>query len=88
MFDLEKGQRRSRFNTIYDILRLCAKGLKKTHILYRANLSHQQLNKYLAALLKYDLLEAGENEFRTTGKGLLFIERFEELLKLVNEPPQ
>jgi len=78
-------QRRSDFDTIYEILRVCIIGAGKTRILCRANLNHRQLTKYLTALLEYGLLDVEENEFRMTPKGRFFMEKFGELLELLDE---
>jgi predicted transcriptional regulator len=76
-------QRRSHFDTIYDILKFCNPRARKLNILCRANLNHKQLERYLTVLLEHGLLEAEENGFRTTEKGSLFMRKFEELHKLM-----
>ena len=81
----EKQQKRSRFETIYTILKLCVKSTKKTHIMYRANLSHQQLEKYLNLLLERNLVAAGDDGYTTTPRGMNFIEKFNELQGIMNE---
>jgi len=80
-----KKSRRSHFDTIYDILKFCNSGSRKINILCRANLNHQQLEKYLAVLLRYGLLDVEGGRFRTTEKGLLFMGKFEELLDLMGD---
>jgi predicted transcriptional regulator len=81
----EKQQKRNRFETMFTILRLCTKGSKKTHIMYRANLSHQQLEKYLAILLERNLLAIEEGSYVTTPRGMVFIEKFKELNNFMDE---
>jgi len=83
MLGWAERQRRSHFGTIYDILKFCNPSARKINILCRANIDHRQLEKYLAALIEHGLLRAEENELRTTEKGLRFIEKLEELLKLM-----
>ena len=51
----ELSKRRSNIEVVADILRLGEAG--KTEILYSANLSHRQLEKYLAFLLQEEFLE-------------------------------
>ena len=80
----EKTQKRSRFETMFTILKLCTKGSKKTHVMYRANLSHQQLEKYLTILLERDLLAIEEGNYVTTPRGRIFIEKFNELNTFMN----
>ncbi len=81
----ETQQKRNRFETMYTILKLCMKGLKKTHVMYRANLSHQQLEKYLAILLERNLLAIEEDNYVTTPKGVVFIEKFNDLRGFMDE---
>ena len=81
----EKQQKRSRFETMHTILRLCNSSTKKTHIMYRANLSHQQLEKFLAILLERNLLAIEDDSYVTTPRGIVFIEKFNELLRFMNE---
>jgi len=42
--------------------------IKPTHLMYKANLSHKQMNLYLDELIKNKLIEKSENEGRTTIK--------------------
>jgi predicted transcriptional regulator len=66
---------RTRIEIMADILRLAAAdgGVKKTYIMYEANLSHKLLNEYLDWLLKEDMLsvekESKRNSYRKTAYG-------------------
>jgi len=79
----EKQQKRSRFETMNAILHLCMQTTKKTHVMYKVNLSHQQLKKYLSALTEAGLLEPVEGGYLTTQRGRLFVEKFRELSSVV-----
>ncbi len=81
----EKTQKRNRFETMYIILKLCSGGSKKTHIMYRANLSHQQLEKYLSILFDKQLLEMKDASYATTQRGYLFIRKFDDLVNFMND---
>jgi predicted transcriptional regulator len=81
----QKQEKRNRFETMDTILKVCVKGSKKTHIMYRANLSHKQLGKYLAILLERNLLAIDEGIYVTTPIGMVFIEKFKGLRVLMNE---
>ena len=63
--------------------------LLKTQIMYRANLSFAQLNEYLDFLTKIELLEiAKENRktmYRTTDKGELYLEKYEDISGLLGK---
>lgn len=67
------SSRRSEFEIIRDILIASFDGAKKTHILYRTNLSYSQLQDYLSFLIKAGVVEAikkGSSEiYRITEKG-------------------
>jgi len=64
-------------------------GVLKTQIMYRANLSFAQLNEYLNLLVKIDLLKVaridGRKIYKTTEKGLSYLERYREILQLLDE---
>lgn len=77
--------RRSRIDTLCDILTISTNGIKKTHILYRANLSHQQLEKFLEVLISKELLMKKSDSYQTTSKGLAFIEEFAKIQSLMGE---
>lgn len=80
---------RSKVDIVYDILvSATGAGSKKTHILYKANISSTQVENYFSALLAHNLLEhtidiEGNNVFRTTEKGLRFVECCEEIRSLI-----
>lgn len=74
---------RSRLEILSNILSLCVKEKKKTQIMYRANLSYQQLCLYLEFLTSMDLLSVITNNkktlYKTTVKGLSFLRDFEKI---------
>jgi predicted transcriptional regulator len=75
----QKIKNRSKLDIIYDILASATGGVKKTHIMSRANLSSEQMNFYFNTLLHHSLLDAekdSENKlvYRTTQKGIRFLQ--------------
>ena len=72
-----------------DILTLSTVGIKKTHIMYRANLSYEQILYYLGELLGRNLLEQDTLEgtliYRTTEKGREFLQHFANMAELIKE---
>lgn len=70
--------RRNQVNIIMEILRLCLKGEKITHIIYKSNLNFKRFQAYLQYLVGKELLEivevpSGPKIYRTTDKGRLFL---------------
>jgi len=68
------------------ILKEAVKGTKKTRIMYRCNLSHMQLQRYLKLLLGMELLKSvlkeGSDEtdyFKTSAKGRAFLDAYRKL---------
>jgi len=83
-YGVRKTEKRTSFETMHVILRQCSSGSKKTHIMYRANLSHQQLEKFLGILFDKELLAIKGGNYTTTQRGYLFIKKFEELVNFIN----
>jgi len=76
------NSRRSDMEISADILRLALHGIRKSHIVYKANLNFVLAKKYLDVLLSSELLAKTTEGFRgftTTEKGVSFIETFEGL---------
>ena len=59
-----------------DIVDLCKAGIRKTHIMYKGNLSYEQINRYLYELLGKELiiqnLDGGALNYRGTEKARPF----------------
>ena len=76
---------RTRVEILGSILNVAGSGTLKTHIMYRANLSHRQLEKYLTFLEDKGLLmrfvdeETGTNMFKVTQKGIEFLKEYTHL---------
>ncbi len=64
-------------------------GALKTHIMFKAKLSFNQLNMYLKRLAKLNLIEKnnanGKEIYTTTAKGLNFLQRHREMIDALNE---
>jgi len=75
---------RDRLEIIRDVLLVVAdnEGVRKTHIMYGANLGYKILVKYLEELLKLGLLECeGKSCYRLMEKGERFLRLYEEYEK-------
>ena len=79
----ELSKRRSNVEVVADILRLGEAG--KTEVLYGANLSHRQLEKYLSFLLNEGFLEkvaalTPGMKYRTTSRGTQLLENIDAVI--------
>ena len=79
-------RRRSSVEIIADILRLGQAG--KTEIMYSANMSYFQLQKYLNYLLNLELIDKVQVSnpsvtYRVTEKGLQLLTSIEEVLEVL-----
>jgi len=54
-------------------------GEKKTHIMYKARLSHSQLKLYLGFLNRSGMIVNDNGVYKTTPKGLTLISEFESI---------
>ena len=88
---LERTANRTRFEILAKIVMVASHGALKTHIMYRANLSHRQLEKYLRFVEKNGLVEqvadedTGNRLYQVTEKGLEFLREYSRLSTFVAE---
>jgi len=72
-----------------EIIAIAMKGAAKTQIMYKANLSFGQVKWYLAFLLEHGLLEksvqGGRVIYKSTARGMAFMERQQRVVDLLNE---
>jgi predicted transcriptional regulator len=86
LFRKEVQQKRNSLEIIAEILRIAKNGVRKTRIVYGANLNFKMLEEYLADLKKKGLLsldlENSEKLVKTTEKGIEYLRQFEQLMVL------
>jgi predicted transcriptional regulator len=73
-----------------DVLALATSGIKKTHIMYRANLSYEQVQLYLGELIGKRLISQDVSSpdgvvYRTTEKGREFLLYYTRLVEFLEE---
>ena len=81
------NEKRDKIQIIFDILTAIQKKggkIKPTHLLYKANLSHQRMKKYLSELLDKTMIEeidekVGNKFYIITQKGNQFIAEFDKI---------
>ncbi len=64
---------------LYTILTLAVKGAEQGHIHYGIDVNSNQLETALSLLISKGLLSKEGDRYRTTAKGLTFIEQFEKI---------
>lgn len=78
---------------IANILRVAHGGARKTHIMYKCNLSFRQLDAYLDFMVEKGLLECSSSKaenkanlktYETTSKGRAFIRAYRNLRVLLS----
>ena len=77
---------------VYSMLAACLNGALRTHIMFRCNLNSKQLQFYLESLLEKGLIEKSRDppsskvEYKTTARGMKYMETFNTLLEMLNQP--
>jgi predicted transcriptional regulator len=70
------------------MLSCAARGVGKTELMYKVGLSSAQLDKYIPALVRSELLEVSNHKkralYKTTDKGRSFLDIFDTLIKLLD----
>ncbi|MEM5793711.1 MAG: winged helix-turn-helix domain-containing protein [Candidatus Aenigmatarchaeota archaeon] len=80
-----KERHRGEFEIIADILSLTSKPINKTQIMYKANLSFLQLERYLKKVLSCGLVEQKNSPitYKITEKGKKFLEIYSQIMQIL-----
>ncbi len=88
----ERKNNRGKIQIMGDVLALATSGIKKTHIMYRANLSYEQVHLYLGELIGKRLISQDVSPdgvvYRTTTKGREFLLHYTRLVEFLEEEPK
>lgn len=76
--------RRHKLDIYADILRLSTNGTRTTKLVYQANTNFTNIKKYLETLHEKELIEFNGGNPHTTEKGFWFLEKYEELMKVIS----
>ncbi len=82
-FMLSKNERkhRSSLEIVKDMLLVASSKVKKTRIMYQANLSYRLMEKYLGSLLDSGLVACDDDScYLITKRGKVFLERYQDYL--------
>ncbi len=86
----ERKNNRGKIQIMGDIMGLATAGIKKTHIMYRANLSYEQVHLYLGELIEKRLVDQEVRSdgvvYRTTEKGREFLLYYRRISEFLEEP--
>jgi predicted transcriptional regulator len=76
------NKNRDRLDIVRDMLSIASTKVRKTRIMYQANMNYAQVEKYLKTLLEEGLLERdGGSCYLTTGKGKEFLRVYADYLE-------
>ena len=86
----QRKNNRGKIQIMGDVLALATSGIKKTHIMYRANLSYEQVHLYLGELIGKRLISQDVSSsdgvvYRTTEKGREFLLCYTRLVEFLEE---
>jgi predicted transcriptional regulator len=88
MMIAERKNTRGRIEILASILFHCREGIKKTHIMSKANVGYEQLCYYLPNLIDTDLvkqdIDDGSVVYRTTDLGREFLKSYYHITNLLN----
>ena len=87
MRDLIMSRRRSSIDVLHDILKLCNNGgIKKTAIMYRGNLSYDQLRRYLTVLTRQEIVARNDaGNYQVTAKGQHTLSRVSTVVEVLSD---
>ena len=76
------NKNRGRLDIVRDVLSIASVKVRKTRIMYGANLSFVQLEKYLSLLQESGLLEHdGDSSYLVTERGMAFLQLYDGCLE-------
>ena len=85
----ERKNNRCKIQIIGDVLELGTAGIKKTHLMYKANLSYEQVHLHLSELIEKRLIAQDMLDgivYRTTEKGREFLAYYQRMIEFLEEP--
>lgn len=89
MMIIEKKNTRGKIEILASILFHCREGIKKTHIMCKANIGYDQICHYLPNLIDGGLvrqdIESGCVIYRTTDTGREFLNSYHDIMKLLGQ---
>lgn len=85
----DRKRLRSSHGIIAGILQVCEQETKRTHVLYRANLSYSMAAEYFSLLIRSGLLqELPGRSLRITDKGRVYLQHFRYIDQMLGKTEQ
>jgi predicted transcriptional regulator len=85
-----KQSNRGKIEILADILNVSTSGIRKTHIMYKANLSYDQVNMYLAELIQRGFIVRDATDegvlYRTTEGGRELLDFYNKMVDFLKKP--
>jgi predicted transcriptional regulator len=76
------NKNRRRLDIMRDMLSVMSVRVRKTKVMYQANLNYNMLEKYLRGLLESGLVECdGDSYYLITSRGKLFLQEYNDYLE-------
>ncbi|HUV80095.1 MAG TPA: winged helix-turn-helix domain-containing protein [Candidatus Bathyarchaeia archaeon] len=75
-------ERRGKLDIMVDILSTAREGVRKTEMVYRANLNFTRAERYIPFLEERGLMEYSGAVYKTTGKGEEFLQEYQMIKEL------
>ena len=93
MMTSERKNNRGNIQIMGDVLGLATSGIKKTHLMYRANLSYEQVHLYLGELIEkrliaQDVSSSDGSVYRITERGREFLLHYTRIIQFLEEEKQ
>jgi predicted transcriptional regulator len=71
--------KRNNLDISAEILNVATCGVKKTKLVYQANLNFKLIKKYLNSLMERGFIEESKGLYYTTNEGIEFLDKYNEL---------
>ena len=77
-------QYRTKLDIWADIIKTCNGGIKKTRLVYGANINFTTVRKYLRDMMEKELvIKTANNCYIPTNKGMLFLEHYNNMMSVI-----
>jgi len=75
-------RKRDELEILSEVLKIAKDGAKKSHIVYKANLNFKIVKDYLDTLMRSNMITLEGRNYKTTERGLRYINNHKDLIEL------